>query len=959
MTDRWNEVEPILDEALAREPHDRAAFIAEACAGDAALRREVESLLAREAAASGFLTTPGFVMAAESLAPRAVLGRTIGPYTIQALLGAGGMGEVYRAHDSQLDRDVAIKILPPAFADDSGRLARFAREAKTLAALNHPHIAAIYGLEDIDGVPALVLELVEGRTLAERLAEGPLPLQEALDIARQIAEALEAAHGREIIHRDLKPANITITHAGSVKLLDFGLAKGLRDRETGEASRAADSPLTTSSPGALLGTAAYMSPEQATGQVVDSRSDLFSFGAVLYEMLTGQVAFTGETLQEVLAAIVTRQPPSPRTIDRTMPPGVDLLVTRLLAKDRAARHQTAHDVRVELQRLVRDLEPGSRGARRRWLEPGAAASLLVVLGSVGWISWWASSSGARVEREYTQVTHFADSATWPALSSDGRLLTFIRGDSPTATFAGRGQIYVKALPDGEPVPLTSDDLRKMSPVFSPDGSRIAYTAQIDNFNWDTWIVGVGDQAPALWLENASGLSWLSDRRVVFSEITQGLHMKVVTASERRADARPVYAPSSALGMAHRSSVSPNGAWLLIAEMDSGTWLPCRLVPVDGSSTGRSMGPDAQCTSAAWSPDGQWMYFSSNSTGDFHIWRQRFPDGVPEQITDGPTEEEGIAPDPDGRSFLTSVGSRHSSIWVQDEQSERFISREGYAFIPMPPDGGTSQPVSADGRSVYYLVRQGAVRFLGIRERVGELWAADSATGESRPLVTGRSVVGYDVSHDGARLAFAALDDRGVSRMWMVRLDRPDEPRQLAALEMDSPRFNRAGDVFCRGREDGQFFVYRLRPGTAPERVLNEPIVRFLTVSPGGDWIVASVPEDPGRSGNLINKAFPTSGAKAPVRLCHGCDIDWMPDGRSLVIRFAGADGPSSQTLMLPLQPGVSMPPFPPEGLRSKADLAGLPVAKELKGWHYPNATGSLSAFARVSTQRNIYRIALR
>jgi hypothetical protein len=177
--------------------------------------------------------------------------------------------------------------------------------------------------------------------------------------------------------------------------------------------------------------------------------------------------------------------------------------------------------------------------------------------------------------------------------------------------------------------------------------------------------------------------------------------------------------------------------------------------------------------------------------------------------------------------------------------------------------------------------------------------------------------------------------------------------------MDSPRFNRAGDVFCRGREDGQFFVYRLRPGTAPERVLNEPIVRFLTVSPGGDWIVASVPEDLGRSGNLINKAFPTSGAKAPVRLCHGCDIDWMPDGRSLVIRFAGVDGPSSQTLMLPLQPGVSMPPFPPEGLRSKADLAGLPVAKELKGWHYPNATGSLSAFARVSTQRNIYRIALR
>jgi Tol biopolymer transport system component len=673
-------------------------------------------------------------------------------------------------------------------------------------------------------------------------------------------------------------------------------------------------------------------------------------------MLTGQPAFTGETLQQVLTAILTQQPLSPRTIHRAIPPAIDRLVMRLLAKERAARYQTAHDVRVELQRIARDLEPGFHGARRRWIERGAAAALLVALGAVGWISWRARSGVAPVAREYTQITHFADSATWPALSSDGRLLTFIRGAS---TFKGPGQIYIKALPDGEPVALTSDDLAKMSPVFSPDGSRIAYTASTSNFVWDTWIVGVGDRTPTFWLRNASGLSWVSDRRLVFSEITKGLHMKVVTANEGRDDVRPVYAPTSEQGMAHRSSVSPDGAWLLIAEMDAQVWLRCRLAPTDGSSSGQGAGPAGPCRSAAWSPDGTWMYFSSNSSGSFHIWRQRFPEGAPEQITVGPTEEEGIAPDPDGRSILTSVGTRHSSIWMHDERGEREISREGYAFIPRTPNGGTSQPLSVDGRFVYYLVRQGAVRFGVLGERAGELWAADVATGANKPLVTGRNVIGYDSSHDGTQLAFAAEDDRGVSHVWLMRLDRPDEPRQISTLRMDSPRFTRGGDIFCRGWENGQTFVYRVRPGGAPEKLLDQPVAFFLTVSPDGDWIIAKVQEDPGRSGSLINNAFRTSGTERPVTLCHGCEIDWTSNGRSLVVRFLGGDASPAETLIMPLGSGGAMPAFPAEGFQSKADLAGLSVAHAMKGWAYPFGTGSTYVFARASTQRNIYRVALR
>ena len=238
-----------------------------------------------------------------------LIGKSIGVYHITALLGVGGMGEVYRARDTKFGRDVAIKILPRLFTSDPDRLARFEREARVLASLNHPHIGAIYGLEDADGVPALVLELVEGETLADRIARGPIPLNDTLTIARQIADALEAAHEKGIVHRDLKPANIKITPDGVVKVLDFGLAKAA----SGDAALAdlTQSPTITvggTREGVILGTAAYMSPEQASGRPADKRADVWAFGVVLYEMLTGRRAFEGETISDVLAKVIEREP---------------------------------------------------------------------------------------------------------------------------------------------------------------------------------------------------------------------------------------------------------------------------------------------------------------------------------------------------------------------------------------------------------------------------------------------------------------------------------------------------------------------------------------------------------------------------------------------------------------------------------------------------------------------------
>jgi eukaryotic-like serine/threonine-protein kinase len=277
-------------------------------------------------------------------------GTKLGLYEIVSAIGSGGMGEVYQAHDTKLGRDVAIKVLPEAFAHDPQRLSRFQREAKLLASLNHPNIAAIYGLDEDTGSNYLVMELVPGETLRERVArEGALPVDEALGIARQIAEALEAAHEKSIIHRDLKPANVKVTPEGKVKVLDFGLAKAFAGEESG--SDPSNSPTLSQAAtlqGVILGTAAYMSPEQAKGKAVDKRTDIWAFGCMLYELLTGKQAFTGEDITEILAAVVMKEPAFDALPPNT-PPSIRVLLQRCLRKDRRQRIPDAAAVRIEIE----------------------------------------------------------------------------------------------------------------------------------------------------------------------------------------------------------------------------------------------------------------------------------------------------------------------------------------------------------------------------------------------------------------------------------------------------------------------------------------------------------------------------------------------------------------------------------------------------------------------------------
>ena len=376
--DRWAVVERIYHEAVERPVADRPAFLESACAGDVALRRELDSLLATDGAS--FLDQSALDVAAREMTPPITVswvGRAIRHYEVVALIGVGGMGEVYRARDRSLGREVALKLLPQEVSKDPERLRRLEREARILASLNHAGIATLFGLEAHDGQRFLVMELVPGQTLAERLRHGALPIRDALDICRQIAEGLEAAHDAGVVHRDLKPSNVKVTPDGRVKLLDFGLAKAVDPTPGG-----GDPTLTASEAtgeGTVLGTPAYMSPEQARGQPVDRRTDIWAFGCCLYECLTGERAFRGGTVTDTLAAVLNTDPDWD-ALSEDVPLVARRLLRRCLAKD--ARHRLQHigDARVELEEIGIDAIEPSAHARRSsraisalWVGPGSSS----------------------------------------------------------------------------------------------------------------------------------------------------------------------------------------------------------------------------------------------------------------------------------------------------------------------------------------------------------------------------------------------------------------------------------------------------------------------------------------------------------------------------------------------------------------------------------------------------------
>ena len=436
-----------------------------------------------------------------------LVGATLGHYAITGILGSGGMGRVYRAHDARLGRDVAIKVLPPEFARDPDRIVRFEREARALASLAHPNIATIHGVEETDGVRAIVMELIEGETLADRIARGPVPLNDALVIARQIADALDAAHEKGIIHRDLKPANIKITPDGVVKVLDFGLAKAVPDRAFADVAIGTTATLRPTRDGAIVGTVTYVSPEQARGLPVDKRTDIWAFGCVLYEMLTGRCVFAAETLSDTLAAVLEREPAWEALPDAT-PSAVRRLLRRCLEKHPKQRLRDIGDARGDLDDAVPSEEQHAARTQAPWYRRGVgfavAAFILIALG--GLIATVVQAGLARSPRGgETRLEVSTPPTDYPAsfaLSPDGRRLAFVARDGD------QSRLWIRSLNAEKAEPLAGTEGSTYPPFWSPDGRPVAFAtlarAGLKKIDLQTGVIQtIGEGRSGAWNRTAS------------------------------------------------------------------------------------------------------------------------------------------------------------------------------------------------------------------------------------------------------------------------------------------------------------------------------------------------------------------------------------------------------------------------------------------------------------------------